>query len=67
MDEKLMVAAVILRFPQILVETGFAPEWVELQKEIRLQTDALRKELGKCRYFRKLLGYPDINHMFIYV
>lgn len=34
---------------QILVETGFAPEWVELQKEIRLQTDALRKELGKCR------------------
>ena len=56
-----------MRFPQILVETGFAPEWVELQKEIRLQTDALRKELGKCRYFRKLLGYPDINHMFIYV
>jgi len=34
---------------QILVETGFAPEWVELQKEIRLQSEALRKELGKCR------------------
>jgi len=34
---------------QILVETGFAPEWVELQKEIRIQTEALRKELGKCR------------------
>merc|ERR1711962_1649368 len=34
---------------QILVETGFAPEWVELQKEIRLQSEALRKELSKCR------------------
>ena len=46
----IMMVMVILRFPQILVETGFAPEWVELQKEIRNQTEALRKELGKCRY-----------------
>ena len=45
----IMMVMVILRFPQILVETGFAPEWVELQKEIRIQTEALRKELGKCR------------------
>merc|ERR1712110_135870 len=34
---------------QILVETGFAPEWVELQKEIRIQIEALRKELANCR------------------
>ena len=44
----------ILRFHQILVETGFAPEWVELQKEIRIQIEALRKELGKCRCFKTL-------------
>lgn len=35
---------------QILVETGFAPEWVELQKEIRNQTEAVQKELTKFRY-----------------
>ena len=46
-----------MRFPQILVETGFAPEWVELQKEIRIQTEALRKELGKCRQFKTLQGF----------
>ena len=44
----------ILRFHQILVETGFAPEWVELQKEIRIQIEALRKELAKCRCFKTL-------------
>ena len=49
---KIMVMVVILRFRQILVETGFAPEWVELQKEIRIQTEALRKELGKCRWLK---------------
>ena len=52
----MMVMVVILRFHQILVETGFAPEWVELQKEIRIQTEALRKELGKCRCFKTLQG-----------
>ena len=36
-------------FNQILVDTGFTPQWVELQKEIRLETEALRKELGKSR------------------
>ena len=35
---------------QILVETGFSPEWVELQKEIRNQTEAMRGELRKCRW-----------------
>merc|ERR1712209_292164 len=43
---------------QILVETGFAPEWVELQKEIRLQSEALRKELGK---FRQSLGPAPLS------
>ena len=50
----MMVMVVILRFHQILVETGFAPEWVELQKEIRIESEALRKELGKCRCFKTL-------------
>ena len=31
------------------METGFAPEWVELQKEIRLQKDKVRGELKKVR------------------
>ena len=34
---------------QILVETGFAPEWVEMQKEIRQQVAAVRGELAKLR------------------
>ena len=36
-------------FHQILADTGFTPQWVELQKEISLQIDELRKELGKSR------------------
>jgi len=34
---------------QILADTGFTPQWVELQKEISLQIEELRKELGKSR------------------
>merc|ERR1711971_1233997 len=34
---------------QILVDTGFTPQWVELQKEISLQIEKLREELGKSR------------------
>lgn len=34
---------------QILVETGFAPEWVTLQKEIRDQVECVRKELRDAR------------------
>merc|ERR1712212_142067 len=34
---------------QILADTGFTPQWVEVQKEIRLQIEALRKELGNSR------------------
>lgn len=34
---------------QILVETGFAPEWVSLQKEIRLQVEDVRAEMTLAR------------------
>merc|ERR1719356_1418731 len=34
---------------QILVETGFAPEWVQLGKDIRENSEKIRKELQKER------------------
>ena len=34
---------------QILVETGFAPEWVQLGKDIREDSEKIRKELQKER------------------
>lgn len=40
-----------------MADTGFTPQWVELQKEIRLQTEALRQELGKFR----LVGFSDLK------
>ena len=34
---------------EILLESDFAPEWVEIQKEIRSQTQAVQMELKECR------------------
>ena len=34
---------------QIMVETGFAPEWVQLQKDIREAKEKLRDEMKKAR------------------
>ena len=34
---------------QIMVETGFAPEWVQLQKDIREAKEKLREEMKKAR------------------
>ena len=45
------------KFPQILVDTGFTPRWVELQKEIRLEVEALKKELEKSR----LVGFSILK------
>ena len=53
MKRKLTFATI---FHQILADTGFTPQWVELQKEIRLQTEELRKELGKFR----LVGFSCV-------
>jgi len=38
---------------QILVETGFAPEWVQLQKDIREMKEKIRNDMMK---FRQKLG-----------
>jgi len=43
---------------QILVETGFAPEWVQLQKDIREKTMGIRKEL---KVTRQKMGPAPIN------
>ena len=43
---------------QILVETGFAPEWVQLQKDIREVKGKIRKEM---RSFRQKLGPSPLN------
>ena len=34
---------------QILVETGFSPEWVQLQKDIRQEKEKLRGEMTRVR------------------
>ena len=33
-----------------MAETGFTPQWVELQREIRHETEALKKDLGNFRH-----------------
>eukprot|EP00092_Neocalanus_flemingeri_P009049 GFUD01009740.1.p1 GENE.GFUD01009740.1~~GFUD01009740.1.p1 ORF type:complete len:379 (+),score=121.46 GFUD01009740.1:37-1173(+) len=43
---------------QILVETGFSPEWVQLQKEIREQVLKVREELKKAR---QKMGPAPVN------
>ena len=43
---------------QILVETGFAPEWVQLQKDIREMKVRIR---GDMRAFRQRLGPAPLN------
>jgi len=43
---------------QILVETGFAPEWVQLQKEIREQAEKVREELKMAR---QKMGPAPVN------
>ena len=34
---------------QIMAETGFAPEWIQLQKDIREEKEKLRHEMKKAR------------------
>ena len=43
---------------QILVETGFAPEWVQLQKDIREAAERIRKELKGTR---QKMGPAPVN------
>jgi len=43
---------------QILVETGFAPEWVQLQKDIRELKVKIR---GEMRAYRQRLGPAPLN------
>jgi len=43
---------------QILVETGFAPEWVQLQKEIREMVEKVRNEL---KMSRQKMGPAPVN------
>ena len=43
---------------QILVETGFAPEWVQLQKDIRELKEKIRREM---RSYRQTLGPSPLN------
>jgi len=47
---------------QILVETGFAPEWVQLQKDIRGGRESIRKALRSSR--QKLGPAPLNKHQF---
>merc|ERR1712098_77222 len=44
---------------QILVETGFAPEWVQLQKDIREMKEKIRNEMMKVR---QKLGPAPLNY-----
>jgi len=43
---------------QIMVETGFAPEWVQLQKDIRVTTERIREEM---KVTRQKIGPAPIN------
>ena len=36
-------------FVKVLIENGYAPQWVQLEREIRDEKDDIKKKLEKCR------------------
>ncbi|XP_076183323.1 dnaJ homolog subfamily C member 28 [Ptiloglossa arizonensis] len=40
---------VTYKLNEVLIENGFTPEWIQLSKEIREETDNLRKQLKEAR------------------